>query len=138
MIRNLLATTAVAVLLAGGAYAQDTTAPASPAPATQAPVEAPVTRAVGHLASNMIGETVYNGTSDDAENIGKVNDVVIGPDGKVESVVIGVGGFLGIGEKNVAVNYGEVEWAEQNGDRWLVVNTTKEQLQAQADFARRA
>jgi hypothetical protein len=63
---------------------------------------------------------------------------VIGPDGKVESVVIGVGGFLGIGEKNVAVNYGEVEWAEQNGDRWLVVNTTKEQLQAQADFARRA
>lgn len=137
MIRNLLATTAVAVLLAGGAYAQDTTAPASPAPSTQAPAEAPVTRADGHLASNIIGETVYNGTSDDAENIGKVNDVVIGPDGKVESVVVGVGGFLGLGEKNVAVNYGEVEWAERNGDRWLVVNTTKEQLQAQADFDRR-
>lgn len=138
MIRNLLATTAVAVLLAGGAYAQDTTAPASPAPATEAPAEAPVTRADGHLATNIIGETVYNGTSDDAENIGKVNDVVIDPDGKVEAVVVGVGGFLGIGEKNVAVNYGEVEWAEQNGDRWLVVNTTKEQLQAQADFDRRA
>ncbi|RUM97678.1 PRC-barrel domain containing protein [Pseudaminobacter arsenicus] len=138
MIRNLLATTAVAVLLAGGAYAQDTTAPASPAPATEAPAEAPVTRADGHLASNIIGETVYNGTSDDAENIGKVNDVVIGADGKVEAVVVGVGGFLGLGEKNVAVNYGEVEWAEQNGDRWLVVNTTKEQLQAQADFDRRA
>lgn len=138
MIRNLLATTAVALLLTGGAYAQDTTAPASPAPATEAPAEAPVTRADGHLASNMIGETVYNGTSEDAENIGKVNDVVIGADGKVEAVVVGVGGFLGLGEKNVAVNYGEVEWAEQNGDRWLVMNTTKEQLQAQADFDRRA
>ncbi|MGB3389442.1 MAG: PRC-barrel domain-containing protein [Pseudaminobacter sp.] len=138
MIRNLLATTGIAVLLAGGAYAQDTTAPTSPAPAMEAPAEAPIARADGHLASNVIGETVYNGTGDDAENIGRVNDVVIGADGKIESVVIGVGGFLGLGEKNVAVNYGEVEWAEQNGDRWLVVNTTKEQLQAQADFDRRA
>lgn len=138
MIRNLLATTAVALLLTGGAYAQDTTAPASPAPAVEAPAAAPVIPAEGHLASNIIGETVYNGANDDAENIGKVNDVVIGTDGKVEAVVIGVGGFLGIGEKNVAVNYGDVEWAEKDGDRWLVVNTTKEQLQAQADFDRRA
>lgn len=143
MIRNLLATTAIAALLTTAAYAQDSTAPASPAdpaPMTQdaAPAEAPVARADGHLASNIIGETVYNGTADDAQNIGKVNDVVIAPDGKVESVVIGVGGFLGIGEKNVAVSYGDVDWAERDGDRWLVVNASKEQLQALADFDRRA
>lgn len=143
MIRNLLATTAIAALLTTAAYAQDSTAPASPAdpaPMTQdaAPAEAPVARAGGHLASNIIGETVYNGTADDAQNIGKVNDVVIAPDGKVESVVIGVGGFLGIGEKNVAVSYGDVDWAERDGDRWLVVNASKEQLQALADFDRRA
>lgn len=143
MIRNLLATTAIAALLTTAAYAQDSTAPASPAdpaPMTQdaAPAEAPVARADGHLASNIIGETVYNGTADDAQNIGKVNDVVIAPDGKVESVVIGVGGFLGIGEKNVAVTYGDVDWAERDGDRWLVVNASKEQLQALADFDRRA
>lgn len=137
MIRNLLATTAIAVLMAGGAYAQDTTAPAAPAPATEAPAEAPIARSDGHLATNIIGENVYNGTDDAAENIGKVNDVVIGPDGKVESVVVGVGGFLGLGEKNVAVSYADVDWAEQDGDRWLVVKTTKEQLQAQADFDRR-
>jgi sporulation protein YlmC with PRC-barrel domain len=142
MIRNLLATTAIATLLSTAAYAQDTTAPAPDpmAPATQdaAPVEAPIERADGHLATNLIGETVYNGTGDDAENIGNVNDIVIGSNGEVESVVIGVGGFLGLGEKNVAVDYAEVDWAERDGDRWLVIAATKEQLEAQADFDRRA
>jgi sporulation protein YlmC with PRC-barrel domain len=140
MIRNLLATTAIATLLSTAAYAQDTTAPApaAPDPTVQAPAEAPIARADGHLATNLIGETVYNGTGDDAENIGKVNDIVIGSNGEVESVVIGVGGFLGLGQKNVAVNYAEVDWAERDGDRWLVVAATKEQLEAQADFDRRA
>jgi sporulation protein YlmC with PRC-barrel domain len=136
MVRKLLATTALMTLLAGGAYAQEATQPASPAPATEAPA-APVAKADGFLATNLIGETVYNGTGDNAENIGQVNDVVIGSDGNVESVVIGVGGFLGIGEKNVAMNYGDIDWAERDGDRWIVVNATKEQLQAQADFDRR-
>ncbi|PSJ63418.1 PRC-barrel domain-containing protein [Kumtagia ephedrae] len=136
MVRKLLATTALMTLLAGGAYAQEATQPASPAPATEAPA-APVAKADGFLATNLIGETVYNGTGDNAENIGQVNDVVIGSNGNVESVVIGVGGFLGIGEKNVAMNYGDIDWAERDGDRWIVVNATKEQLQAQADFDRR-
>jgi sporulation protein YlmC with PRC-barrel domain len=140
MIRNLLATTAIATLLSTAVYAQDTTAPAPAAPATQdaAPAEAPIARADGFLATNLIGETVYNGSGDDAENIGEVNDIVIGPNGEVESIVIGVGGFLGLGEKNVAVNYAEADWAERDGDRWLVIVATKEQLEAQADFDRRA
>lgn len=139
MIRNLLATTAITALLATGAYAQDTTAPA-PAPA--APMEAapaaPVPHADGFLAANIIGEKVYNGTADDAENIGNVNDIVLTADGKADQLVIGVGGFLGIGEKNVAVSFDKFDWAEKNGDRWLVMSTTKEQLQALPDFNRRA
>jgi sporulation protein YlmC with PRC-barrel domain len=141
MIRNLLATTAITALLATGAYAQDTTAPA-PAPA--APVEVvPATPEViphadGFLAANIIGEKVYNGTADDAENIGNVNDIVLTADGKADQLVIGVGGFLGIGEKNVAVSFDKFDWAEKNGDRWLVMSTTKEQLQALPDFDRRA
>lgn len=137
MVRKLLASTALATLLMGAAYAQDATQPA-PAPMTeQAPAEAPVAKADGFLASNLIGETVYNGTGDDAENIGNVNDVVVGADGQIEAVVIGVGGFLGLGEKNVAINYGDIDWAERNGDRWIVVEATKEQLEAQAEFDRR-
>ena len=140
MVRKLLATTALATLLTGAAYAQEATqpAPTTPAPTTeQAPVAVdPVATAGGFLATNLIGEKVYNGTGDDAENIGAVNDVVIGADGQAEAVVIGVGGFLGLGEKNVAMNYGDIEWAERDGDRWIVVNATKEQLEAQAEFDR--
>jgi sporulation protein YlmC with PRC-barrel domain len=138
MIRNLMASTAVAVLLSTAAYAQDATAPAPAAPAapvTQDGAAAPaIQRADGHLASNLIGEEVYNGTGDTAEKIGDVSDIVIGAKGDVEAVVIGVGGFLGLGEKNVAVKFADLSWAERNGDRWLVVPTTKDQLTAQAEF----
>lgn len=140
MIRKLLATTAVAAVLAGGslAVAQEQPAPA-PAPAPMAPadpaVQAPeVIRADGFLATNIIGETVYNGTTDEAENIGSVNDIVIDADGKVASVVIGIGGFLGIGQKNVAVDYATLDWAEKDGDRWIVVDASREQLEALPDF----
>jgi len=140
MIRKLLATTAVATLLATGAYAQDATqpAPAQPPAVDPATPAAPMTKADGNLATNLIGETVYNGTGDDAQNIGDVNDLVIGTDGKVASIVIGVGGFLGIGEKNVALNFSDIDWAEKEGDRWIVVNATKEQLQSMPAFDRNA
>ena len=138
MIRNLLATTAVATLIASGAFAQtQPAAPADPAaPATEqmAPAIAP---AEGSLASNLIGETVYNGTGDDAEKIGDVNDLVIGKEGNVESIIIGVGGFLGLGEKNVAMDYTKIKWAEKDGDRWIVVAATKDELNALPSFDRR-
>ncbi len=135
MIRNLLASTAVAAaLIATGAFAQETTAPA---PAETAPMTqdaAPVVKAEGNLATKIIGETVYNGTGDDAENIGEVTDFVIGPDGNIQLVVVGVGGFLGLGQKNVAMEYANLEWVERDGDRWLVAPMTKEQLEQQAEF----
>lgn len=139
MIRNFLATTAITTLVATGAFAQEATTPApvEPAPMTQDSTQAaPAMKADGHLASNIIGENVYNGTGDDAAKIGDVNDIVIDADGKVQAVVIGVGGFLGIGEKNVALDFAELDWAERDGDRWLVTSFTKEQLETQAAFDR--
>jgi predicted outer membrane protein len=135
MIRKLLTTTALATFVSMGAYAQEST---TPAPAEQAAPAAPAAKAEGHLATSIIGETVYNGTGDDAENIGEVNDIVIGKDGNIEAVVVGVGGFLGIGEKDVAVKYNELEWAVKEGDRWLVTQMTKEQLETQTAFDRTA
>jgi sporulation protein YlmC with PRC-barrel domain len=136
MIRTLMATTALATLLVSGAYAQSTTAPAYPAaPAVQDTTPAAiVTLENGNLASNIIGESVYNGTADNAESIGKVSDVVFDETGKAKSMVIGVGGFLGIGEKKVAYDFGKLQWAEKNGDRWLVAETSKEELKAQPAF----
>lgn len=134
MTRNLLATTALAALVATGAYAQNATSPApAQTPAVQEPAAAPV-RTEGSIVTNIIGETVYNGTGDDAENIGKVSDVVFDKDGQAKSVVIGVGGFLGVGAKNVAFEYDKLQWAERNGDRWLVAQTTKDELTAQPEF----
>ena len=143
MIRTLLATTAVATLLATGAYAQDATKPMTPAaPAAESAAPAADNAATaahavsGHLASNMIGESVYDGNGEDAKKIGDVNDLVIADSGAIEAVVVGVGGFLGLGEKNVALDYKEVSMAERDGDRWLVVPMSKEALEALPTFDR--
>jgi len=131
MIRNLLVTTALATFVATAAvYAQQAPAPA-PAPEPPKPVQAE-----GYLASNYIGESVYNGTSNNAQKIGKVNDIVIDSKGMVKSIVIGVGGFLSVGEKNVAMDFPKLSWVEANGDRWLVTDASKEQLQALPEFDR--
>ena len=137
MIRNLLATTAIATLVATAAYAQQQPAPA-PADTTQPANQAahPV-QADGFLASNIIGEQVYNGDGDNAENIGDVNDILLDKSGNTKSVIIGVGGFLGMGEHNVAVEWNKLSWSERNGDRWLVYPSTKEQLQALPEFDRK-
>ncbi|WP_437344204.1 PRC-barrel domain-containing protein [Mesorhizobium marinum] len=99
---------------------------------------APALKADGHLASNIIGENVYNGAGEDAEHIGDVNDIVLGTDGSIDAVIVGVGGFLGIGEKEVAVDFANLEWVERDGDRWLATPATKEQLEQQAAFDRSA
>lgn len=51
--------------------------------------------------NDLQGKTVY---SSDGSNIGEINDILISQDGSVNAVIIGVGGFLGMGEKSVAVN----------------------------------
>lgn len=142
MIRNLLATTAIATLVATGAAAQTTTQPSTTAPSTQAtptqPEQPMVKHAEGDLASNLIGKTVYNGTGDDAQNIGKVNDLVIDKDGKVKAIVVGVGGFLGIGQKEVALEYNLVQRTTRDNEELLVVETTADALKAQEEFDRAA
>ncbi|MDX8479388.1 PRC-barrel domain-containing protein [Mesorhizobium sp. VK24D] len=135
MIRTLFATTALATLLATGAFAQ--TAVQSPAQPPAAENPAPVIRAEGSLMSNIVGESVYNGTGDDAQNIGKIDDIVFDASGKAKSAIIGVGGFLGVGTKDVAFDYSKMEWAEKNGDRWLVAKTTKDELNALPAFDRK-
>ena len=70
-------------------------------------------------------------TVSNAERIGEINDLVINEAGDVAAVIVGVGGFLGVGEKNVAVDYAELEWAiaDDNTER-LVLGVNKEALNA--------
>jgi sporulation protein YlmC with PRC-barrel domain len=132
MVYKLFITTALATLLATGAYPGNVVSDAQAAQGTTAAT----TKAVpeGSLISKIMGAAVYNGTDNNAEEIGEVNDIVISKDGKAQLLVIGVGGFLGVGEKNVAYDFNKAQWAEKNGKRWLVINTTKDDLKAQPDF----
>ncbi len=56
----------------------------------------------------MIGLGVYN---EQNEHVGDINEVLFDRSGRVEGVVIGVGGFLGLGERNVAVPYNDLRWS---------------------------
>jgi sporulation protein YlmC with PRC-barrel domain len=141
-MKKILLATSILAVLGSTAWAQEATQPAPVTPAGQAPAttetaptpSTPAKRGAGHLASNVIGEEVYNSAADNAEEIGEVKDIVIGNDGMVTSLVVGVGGFLGIGDRDVAVDFKQVTWAEKDGNRWLVMPTTKEQLEAMAPF----
>ncbi|WP_235911761.1 PRC-barrel domain-containing protein [Mesorhizobium xinjiangense] len=117
------------------------TAPTPTDPTLQQPTQPDVPMVVkskGHLASNIIGKSVLNSSGEDAENIGKVSDIVISPDDDLQAVVIGVGGFLGIGSKDVAIEYDLVDWQELEGNRYMVVETSADALKALPDFDPRA
>ncbi|WP_051231535.1 PRC-barrel domain-containing protein [Kaistia adipata] len=153
-MKKLFGTTAlVALLTAGPVLAQDATTPAEPAtpPAATTPAEpatppaatttvAPAAAdrfivledgSTDWLASNLIGSTVYSGTD---ENLGKIVDILATDDGQVKAVVIGVGGFLGIGRKDVAVAPATLERVKTDKDVKLVLATSKEELNAAPEF----
>jgi len=63
----------------------------------------------GHMmASDLIGTRVVSANN---ESIGDINDVIVDRNGQVMAAVVGVGGFLGIGEKDVAVPFKSLEFA---------------------------
>jgi sporulation protein YlmC with PRC-barrel domain len=66
--------------------------------------------------------------------IGEVDDVLLGADGKINAFVIGVGGFLGIGEKHVIVPFAAVK-ADRKDNKWqLTMNSSKDELKAAPGF----
>jgi sporulation protein YlmC with PRC-barrel domain len=66
--------------------------------------------------------------------IGQVMDVLVSPDGKVNSLIVGVGGFLGAGEKDVAVDFDAIKRTTKNNSIYLTMNTTKDALQSAPGF----
>ena len=145
MLHRLTLVSSLVLLLAAPALAQD----AAPAPAAQAPSELekigltpPTVLSEGYstggadiLVTQLLGETVYTSTADDAEEIGTVNDLVVTSGEGLSAVVIGVGGFLGVGSKDVAVDFTQLEWAErEDGTRRWVLGATAETLEAAPAF----
>ncbi|TDX88767.1 sporulation protein YlmC with PRC-barrel domain [Neorhizobium sp. R1-B] len=85
-------------------------------------------------ANDYIGKPVYNAED---KSIGDVNDLIMEEDGGIVAAVIGVGGFLGIGEKDVAVPMEKLTMtrdAENNNEVRLTTTETAEALQAAPEF----
>ncbi len=83
-------------------------------------------------SSKVVGLNVYNAK---AEKIGDINDLIIGSNGAVTHAIVGVGGFLGIGEKNVAIPFASVKMTrDKDGKATAMVESTKEALQAAPSF----
>ncbi|MGF6227637.1 sporulation protein YlmC with PRC-barrel domain [Inquilinus ginsengisoli] len=113
---HLIACVAIAALGVGPALAQ-TNQPAAPpaqsgtaAGATSEVITVDKVSAETWRASKLIGVDVYG---PDDQRVGEVNEVLVDRNGQMQAIVVGVGGFLGIGEKDVAIPFGEVKWSDQ-------------------------
>ncbi|TCT03929.1 PRC-barrel domain-containing protein [Aquabacter spiritensis] len=78
------------------------------------------------LASTLIGTKVQGSGEED---LGEVNDVLLDRSGNVVGAVIGVGGFLGIGEKDVAVPFNTLELVRNADGDTLILRKSKDELQ---------
>lgn len=133
-MKKLLTTTALSFfLLSGAGYA-----------ANVPPITAYEQQATDILASKFIGMRVYATEKEIApdvavkpdnqkewDDIGEINDVILSRKGQVEAVIVGVGGFIGIGEKNVAVAMKDIKFVkngDSNSDYFLVINANKQML----------
>ncbi|NYT73115.1 PRC-barrel domain-containing protein [Halomonas sp. QX-2] len=88
-------------------------------------------------ADALTGNQVKSSVEDD-EDIGTITDLVIGEDGQINAVVVGVGGFLGMGEKNVAIEWDSLELTKnEDGDDYVItVNASEDALEAAEEYNR--
>ena len=84
------------------------------------------------LASDLIGLTVVGSNN---ESIGSVSDLLVDEDGNILAAVVGVGGFLGIGQKNVAISFDAFDITrDKDGDAQGRLTLTKKELESAPEF----
>jgi sporulation protein YlmC with PRC-barrel domain len=138
MLKTGVSAGALALLLGMSAAMAQTTMPQQ-RPTTTGPTttEVPKAPVAGQivvqdantvLAKELIGQTVY---APDKTKIGSISDLILSKDGRtVDGFVIGVGGFLGIGEKSVAMKLDRLQITHdaQSGGVQLMMDAKKEEL----------
>ena len=121
----------------------DTKAPAAePNTTASQPAPKPVEGQIIMQSENTVLASVLKGASvygPDGSSIGSINDLIVGTDGKIDGVVIGVGGFLGIGERNVAVKWDKIQLHPgDSGTVRLLLSATKDDLKNAPPFKSKA
>src|SRR5262245_10609402 len=114
-MKKLIATATAAILLGGAALAQGSTQIMTSVPGQSVTV------------NDWYKQSVYDPSNN---KIGEIKDVLLSPEGKVSALIVGVGGFLGMGEKDVAVTFGAVKHTTKDGKVYLTLDTTKDALKA--------
>jgi sporulation protein YlmC with PRC-barrel domain len=123
IVKSLVALSAGTVMLSTAAFAQQMAAGRadlmSSVPASSLTV------------TDWYKQPVYDKTN---AKIGDINDVLVGPNGEINAVIIGVGGFLGAGEKDVAVNFSAIKKTTKDSKTYLTMDTTKDALKGASGF----
>jgi PRC-barrel domain len=76
-------------------------------------------------------QSVYDRSN---SKIGDISDVLVGPNGQIDAAIIGVGGFLGAGEKQVAVSFSSIKRTMKDDKVYLTLDTTKDALKNAPGF----
>ena len=104
----------------------------SPQTAPKAVPEGPAAKILASIPANAMTVTHWYKQSvydpSDAK-VGEIMDVLVDRDGKIAAFIVSVGGFLGMGEKDVAVPFNAVQFKTKDNNKWYpVMNTTKDAL----------
>jgi sporulation protein YlmC with PRC-barrel domain len=126
-IVSIFSSLALVSVIAAMAYAQDKAPVAGLVPLGVAVVETEAV-ATGWRASKLMHADVYN---DSNQKIGKIDDFIVSPDGKLSVAVVDVGGFLGLAAHRVAI---PVEQFGKVAPKVVLKGATKEALKALPEF----
>lgn len=111
MIAKYLATALVGTALIGGAaFAQESTTSTAPSPSASSSTSVQQNLKGNWRASKLMGLDVYN---DSNEKLGDISEILLDKTGKVNAVVIGVGGFLGVGQHDIAVSMDKLKFVDE-------------------------
>lgn len=112
MIAKYVATALVGTALIGGvAFAQDSTTSTSPSPSASSSSTNVQQNLKGNWrASKLVGLNVYNESN---EKLGDISEILVDSTGKINAVVIGVGGFLGVGQHDIAVSFDKLKFVNE-------------------------
>jgi len=124
---------ALALAISGTALAQAPTMDAKPSrPAgseTMAPI--PGTGTAEVKGNKLIGADVKNTAN---EKIGDVDEVLVTTDGKVNAVIVSVGGFLGLGDRKVVMPWEQLRFSSEGSQLVVMTNATKESLKTLPEY----
>jgi|HubBroStandDraft_6_1064221.scaffolds.fasta_scaffold186666_2 hypothetical protein len=143
MLKKLMITTALSGLLLSPALAQTPTPPAAQPTPQQSASGSGAPEIIKSQGANQLLASKFRGTAvlgADDQKIGGVTDVLFDQSGKVDAYVVGVGGFLGIGQKDVALAPSSFQVIKDSDTDTVKLKTsmTKEQLDQAATFEPRA